>query len=406
MDVVPLTPTVVDCVTFDRAPLGRRGYNEDQVDDFLDRVQATLAGKDNLTAQHVRDVVFDPAAFIRRGYHEDQVDEFLDLVVEELDRRSGNPRQAPVPVARTGSPTAPVPPFTAVAPTHLRQTPPPGATEQTAPMLFSLPPSMPPPSTQPVKRDEQAASGPPESTLPAPTDNSAPSGPVVHTPPPAAPVPTNGKSATPPNPADAAPPTNGSPVAAPAEPTPATDAEPVEATTSTEAKDTTEPSLQTATAPQPSATEQTAALPATPADAHPEPAQSPDAEPPSTPATHSTTEPPADASPPAAASANETPQQSASSKAREFEPEAWRDSDHLALPLPPAPPGERGYRPGDVERLMKLLAAMLADPSSPGPDEFANLKLSRTFFVGQGYHAGAVDTLRKAWLDELTRRAL
>ena len=36
MDVVPLTPVVVDCVTFDRAPLGRRGYNEDQVDDFLD----------------------------------------------------------------------------------------------------------------------------------------------------------------------------------------------------------------------------------------------------------------------------------------------------------------------------------------------------------------------------------
>ena len=39
-DDVPLTPMVVDCVTFDRAPLGRRGYNEDQVDDFLDRVLA------------------------------------------------------------------------------------------------------------------------------------------------------------------------------------------------------------------------------------------------------------------------------------------------------------------------------------------------------------------------------
>ena len=62
------------------------------VDDFLDRVQATLEGKDNLTAQQVRDAKFDPAAFIRRGYHEDQVDEFLDLVVEELDRREGNTR--------------------------------------------------------------------------------------------------------------------------------------------------------------------------------------------------------------------------------------------------------------------------------------------------------------------------
>jgi DivIVA domain-containing protein len=355
LDVVPLTPTVVDCVTFDRAPLGRRGYNEDQVDDFLDRVQATLAGKDTLTAQNVRDVVFDPAAFIRRGYHEDQVDEFLDLVVEELDRRSGNPRQAPrsgVPVARTGSPTAPVPPF----PTHMRQTPPPGATEQTAPMLFSLPPSMPAPSTQPLKRDEPAA-----------TD--------------AAPA-TNGKHTTPTAELvlDTSPAGSESAVATPA---------------STEAEDTTEPStaLQTAAAPQPSAPEQPAAPPTetTPESTN---AQS----------VLAVAQSPAVASP--TLTDDQPPQQSASSKAREFETEAWRDGDHLALPLPPAPPGERGYRPGDVERLMKLLAAMLADPSSPGPDEFANLKLSRTFFVGQGYHAGAVDTLRQAWLDELTRRAL
>jgi len=34
-DPVPLTPLVVDVVTFDRAPLGRRGYHEDQVDEYL-----------------------------------------------------------------------------------------------------------------------------------------------------------------------------------------------------------------------------------------------------------------------------------------------------------------------------------------------------------------------------------
>jgi hypothetical protein len=54
---------------------------------------------------------------------------------------------------------------------------------------------------------------------------------------------------------------------------------------------------------------------------------------------------------------------------------------------------------------MRFLAAALADPASPDPDQLANLKLSRTFFVGQGYHAGAVDALRQAWLDELIRRA-
>lgn len=87
------------------------------------------------------------------------------------------------------------------------------------------------------------------------------------------------------------------------------------------------------------------------------------------------------------------------------EQEAWRDADHLALPLPPAPAGERGYRPGDVERLVQFLASVLDNPDSPGPDELAKLKLSRTFFVGQGYHAGVVDAVRQAWLDELARRA-
>lgn len=82
--------------------------------------------------------------------------------------------------------------------------------------------------------------------------------------------------------------------------------------------------------------------------------------------------------------------------------DAWRDSDHLVLPIPPAPPGERGYRPGDVERLMTLLAASLDEPD---PDALTNLRLSRTFFVGQGYHVGAVDALRQAWLDEIVRRA-
>jgi hypothetical protein len=55
---------------------------------------------------------------------------------------------------------------------------------------------------------------------------------------------------------------------------------------------------------------------------------------------------------------------------------------------------------------MKVLAAMLNDPDAPDPDQLASLKLARTFFVGQGYHAGAVDVLRQAWLDELNRRAL
>jgi hypothetical protein len=54
---------------------------------------------------------------------------------------------------------------------------------------------------------------------------------------------------------------------------------------------------------------------------------------------------------------------------------------------------------------MQVLTAALDDPDAPKPDDLADLKLSRTFFVGQGYHAGAVDVLRQAWLAELQRRA-
>ncbi|CRK61493.1 hypothetical protein [Alloactinosynnema sp. L-07] len=83
-----LSPESVRAVTFDKAPFGKRGYNEGQVDDFLDRIEAALTGSDALTADDVRSVVFDPAPLVKRGYHEDQVDAFLDQVVATLSVRS------------------------------------------------------------------------------------------------------------------------------------------------------------------------------------------------------------------------------------------------------------------------------------------------------------------------------
>lgn len=55
------------------------GYRRSQVDAFLDRVQALLAGKGSLAAADVRNVVFHAQW---RGYDEDQVDAFLDAVVD------------------------------------------------------------------------------------------------------------------------------------------------------------------------------------------------------------------------------------------------------------------------------------------------------------------------------------
>jgi DivIVA domain-containing protein len=82
----------------------RRGYKVDEVDNFLDRVEATLAGEQvgaPVGAQEVHDVVFRVRF---GGYDEWQVDLHLDRVERQLaefeDRggRSADPRMAPEPM--------------------------------------------------------------------------------------------------------------------------------------------------------------------------------------------------------------------------------------------------------------------------------------------------------------------
>jgi len=42
----PLTAEDVRSAIFDKPPWGKRGYNEDQVDAFLEVLEATIAGLD------------------------------------------------------------------------------------------------------------------------------------------------------------------------------------------------------------------------------------------------------------------------------------------------------------------------------------------------------------------------
>jgi hypothetical protein len=76
----------------------------------------------------------------------------------------------------------------------------------------------------------------------------------------------------------------------------------------------------------------------------------------------------------------------------------------LALPIPPAPPGARGYRPGDVEKLARLLTIAIERPDGPTSADLLNARLARTFFNGQGYHTEAVDAIIAAWVEELRNR--
>ncbi|MBB1197824.1 DivIVA domain-containing protein [Curtobacterium flaccumfaciens pv. flaccumfaciens] len=67
----------------------REGYDQSEVDAFLDRIQTTLAGYeqrrpvDPLTPEQVAAVRFQPTKF-REGYDQGQVDDFLDEVVVAL----------------------------------------------------------------------------------------------------------------------------------------------------------------------------------------------------------------------------------------------------------------------------------------------------------------------------------
>jgi DivIVA domain-containing protein len=77
-------------VTFSKPPIGKRGYDEDEVDAFLDLVEAALREptERTLTPEQVRDVTFSKPPIGKRGYDEDEVDAFLDRVEEDVRRRA------------------------------------------------------------------------------------------------------------------------------------------------------------------------------------------------------------------------------------------------------------------------------------------------------------------------------
>jgi DivIVA domain-containing protein len=79
-----LTAVTVRAKRFPRPSGDSGGYNEQEVDTFLEQVAQTLAGRGQLTADDVRDVVFTKARAGRHGYDAHRVDEFLDQVERQL----------------------------------------------------------------------------------------------------------------------------------------------------------------------------------------------------------------------------------------------------------------------------------------------------------------------------------
>lgn len=80
-----LTANDVRAARFDKPPLGKRGYNEDQVDEFLEHVIARLEGRNAMTVADVRNVRFSKPKWGRRGYAEDEVDRLLARVARTVE---------------------------------------------------------------------------------------------------------------------------------------------------------------------------------------------------------------------------------------------------------------------------------------------------------------------------------
>lgn len=94
-----LTPADVHNVAFSKPPIGKRGYNEDEVDQFLDFVEAELArliDENNELKQRVADLEGDLAG-ARAGGAADQTQAFV----------AAEPVPAPAPVVE--APVAPQP---------------------------------------------------------------------------------------------------------------------------------------------------------------------------------------------------------------------------------------------------------------------------------------------------------
>jgi DivIVA domain-containing protein len=77
-------------VAFSKPRMFRRGYHEDEVDAFLERVEAALrdpTGRSGITSAELDHMSFSKPPMGKRGYNEEEVDAFLERVRIEFTRR-------------------------------------------------------------------------------------------------------------------------------------------------------------------------------------------------------------------------------------------------------------------------------------------------------------------------------
>jgi DivIVA domain-containing protein len=103
-----VTPEDVHNVAFSNPARGRRGYHEDEVDDFLGRIEATLRDprmSGAVTSAEVENVSFSKPPIGARGYNEDEVDALLGRIAIQLGGRAA-PDPGPRHLRHTDESTA------------------------------------------------------------------------------------------------------------------------------------------------------------------------------------------------------------------------------------------------------------------------------------------------------------
>ena len=69
---------------FGRPKGDAKGYDEEEVDQFLDKIAEAFAGRSRMSPEEVHRVIFSSAKSARHGYETRQVDDFLARVVWQL----------------------------------------------------------------------------------------------------------------------------------------------------------------------------------------------------------------------------------------------------------------------------------------------------------------------------------
>jgi DivIVA domain-containing protein len=78
-----MSPDEVHSVVFRKPPIGKRGYDEETVDELLDRLEDTLRGRPRISREELTGVTFKRPPFGKRGYREEDVDAFIQRAIAE-----------------------------------------------------------------------------------------------------------------------------------------------------------------------------------------------------------------------------------------------------------------------------------------------------------------------------------